>query len=795
MSPASWSGKDAWSWLKRHDPDLGVLRRAGRTAILMPALFAFGFYVVGDSDFALFCAFGSIAMLLFVGFGGSIRERLQAQAALAVAGAVFVCLGTLAASPVWIGALSMAAVAFLVLFVGTVSDVLASASTALLLTFILPVTLPGGIHTLLPRLAGWGTASVVALAAIALLWPAPVRMPLRTSAAAASRALAARLRADAEFVLSGRTEATGAARDRAASRADEAVEAMRTLFLATPYRPTALNTPARTVVRLVDELMWLQAVAAQSAIVPRLEFSGTDEMYRDVCQAKLAAADVLDNGSDVLLQSAASPADLEAALTRLAHARTAVAGHAVSWLPDRAGQASDTTAVTGTDREVDAFVSALDPGFRVQELSYVVSQVGRNIALTAAAERRNWWDKALGRQPGDLIGAFSAGLERAGAQLEWHSVWLHNSIRGAVALGLAVLLADLTGVQHSFWVVLGTLSVLRTNALSTGQNVLRGVIGTAVGVALGAALLAVIGTNELALWIVLPVSLLAAGVAPTAISFAAGQAGFTLALVLLFNIISPTGWTVGLYRIEDVALGCLVSLLVGLLLWPRGAAAALRKALAEAYAELGDYLSAAVAFGVNRCDASVAERNPVPTAAARRAAAASRRLDDTFRTYLAERSPRRVPLAQAATAVSGVAAIRLVSDAIVDMWHDEDGAKQGDRARARNALQASSRALCDWFREFGRQVVELAEVPAAPERDPALSAELIDSVRLDLADESGQGTPTAVRIVWTGDYLDAVRRLQTRIAAPGSPAPRSPQPAGADTGGASSAGGAAPSGG
>jgi uncharacterized membrane protein YccC len=764
-------------WLKRHDPDLGALRRAGRTAIVMPALFAFGFYVVGNSDFALFCAFGAFAMLLFVGFGGTIRERLQAQAALAVAGAVFVCLGTLAASPVWLGALSMAVVAFLVLFVGTVSDVLASSSTALLLTFILPVMLPGGIPTLMPRLAGWGTASVVALAAIALLWPAPVRMPLRTSAAAACRALATRLRADAEFVLSGRTEVAGAARDRAAGRADMEVEAMRGLFLATPYRPTALNTPARTVVRLVDELIWLQAVATQSAIVPPLEFSGSDEMYRDVCQAKLAAADVLDTGSDVLLQSAASPAELEAALVRLTHARTAVAGHAVSWLPDRAGRASDApAAVAGADGEVDAFVSALDPGFRAQELSYAVAQVGRNIALTAAAERRSWWDKALGRQPGDLIGTFSAGLERAGAQLEWHSVWLHNSIRGAIALGLAVLLADLTGVQHSFWVVLGTLSVLRTNALSTGQNVLRGVVGTAVGVAIGAVLLAVIGTNELALWIVLPVSVLVAGVAPTAISFAAGQAGFTLALVLLFNIISPTGWTVGLYRIEDVVLGCLVSLLVGLLFWPRGAAAALRKALAEAYAELGDYLSAAVAFGVHRCDATVTEQHPVPVAAARRAAAASRRLDDTFRTYLAERSPRKVPLARAATAVSGVAAIRLVSDAIVDMWRDEDGAKQGDRARARRALVASSRALSDWCRQFGRRLVELAELPNAPERDPELSAELIDSVRLDLADESGQGTPTAVRIVWTGDYLDAVRRLQTRIAAPDSPALPSPEP-------------------
>ncbi|MGN6203474.1 FUSC family protein [Humibacter sp.] len=751
----------SWAWFKRHDPDLGALRRAGRAAIVMPALFAFGFYVVRNPDFSLFCAFGSLAMLLFVGFGGTIRERLQAQLALAIAGGVFVCLGTLLAAPAWLGALSMAVVAFVVLFVGTVSDVLASASTALLLTFILPVSLPGGIETLWPRLAGWGTASLVGFAAIALLWPAPVRMPLRTSAAEACRALAARLRADAEFVLSGRSEAAGEERDRAATRADATVEALRAMFLATPYRPTGLNTPARTVVRLVDELYWLQAVVAQSAFVPRLTFAGSDAVYRDVCQSKITAADVLERGADILLSHGAATAELEEALARLADARAAVAERALTGLPARADRSD------GTD-QADRFVSALDPGFRAQELSYAVSQVGRNIALTAAAERRSWWDKALGRQPGDLIGTFSAGLERARAQLEWHSVWLHNSIRGAAALGVAVLLADLTGVQHSFWVVLGTMSVLRTNALSTGQNALRGVIGTAVGVVLGGALLAVMGTNPVALWIVLPVSMLIAGVAPTVISFAAGQAAFTLTLVLLFNIIEPVGWSVGLYRIEDIVLGFLVSLFVGLLFWPRGAAAALRGALSEAYSSLADYLFAAVAFGVDRCDASVA-KHPLPATEARRTAAASRRLDDTFRTYLTERSTRRVPLAEASAAVAGVAAIRLVCDAIVDMWSDEDGTTQGDRARARRALEASSAVLSQWCRQLGASLLRRDEPPSAPEPSPVLTSELIDSVRLDLSDESGKSTPTAVRIVWTGDYLDAVRRLQARIVAPEQP--------------------------
>jgi hypothetical protein len=44
-------------------------------------------------------------------------------------------------------------------------------------------------------------------------------------------------------------------------------------------------------------------------------------------------------------------------------------------------------------------------------------------------------------------------------------------------------------VQHGFWVVLGTLSVLRSNAVATGSTVLRALLGTAAGFVVGAALL------------------------------------------------------------------------------------------------------------------------------------------------------------------------------------------------------------------------------------------------------------------------------------------------------------------
>ena len=162
-------------------------------------------------------------------------------------------------------------------------------------------------------------------------------------------------------------------------------------------------------------------------------------------------------------------------------------------------------------------------------------------------------------------------------------MWLHNSVRGAIGLAIAILVAEEIAVEHSFWVILGTLSVLRSNALNTGQNALRAVLGTVVGFILGAIVVELAGTNVTLLWFLLPLALFVAAFMPTAVSFAAGQAGFTLAIVILFNIIEPAGWRVGLVRVEDIAIGCAVSAGVALLLWPRGAAAELGAAMHDAY--------------------------------------------------------------------------------------------------------------------------------------------------------------------------------------------------------------------
>ena len=46
-----------------------------------------------------------------------------------------------------------------------------------------------------------------------------------------------------------------------------------------------------------------------------------------------------------------------------------------------------------------------------------------------------------------------------------------------------------------------------------------------------------------------------------------GQAAFTLLIVVLFNLIQPVGWTLGLVRLQDVVIGAGLSLILGALLF------------------------------------------------------------------------------------------------------------------------------------------------------------------------------------------------------------------------------------
>src|SRR6478672_7890037 len=139
-------------WFHRHDPEWNALHKAIKVAIAVTIGLAIGTLLIGNPQLSLFASFGGVAMLLFADFPGNRSARFGAYLALFGAGAVLIVLGTLASKPAWLAVAGMAAVGFGVLFSGVLSAAAAAATRALLLTFILPVTLPGSLGDVPARL-------------------------------------------------------------------------------------------------------------------------------------------------------------------------------------------------------------------------------------------------------------------------------------------------------------------------------------------------------------------------------------------------------------------------------------------------------------------------------------------------------------------------------------------------------------------------------------------------------------------------------------------------------------------
>ena len=701
--------------------DLAALKSAARAAIVIPAVFAVADKVIKQPQTSILAAFGSFAILVLVEFAGPPRTRLVAYGGLACVGAAFITVGTLCSRDPWLGAGAMAVVGFATLFSGAINGYFAAATTGAILTFVLPVTIPAPNAAIPDRLEGWGLAVGAGICAVMLLWPTRRRADLQLEAARALRAVADLIDAD---------------RDRLADRAHaarEAVDGLGRRFLGTQHRPTGPTAPTAALASLPDELDWLLSFLAPSAELPSLELVCPED-----AEAIAAAAAVMRASAERLEGRDARPD-----LARLDAARDAVARALARRLTEQPESVRD-----------DALLQALEPPFRIRAVTYSARQVAGYALLATGSNAPELNHRDLA-QPPPARAALEATQQLAVEHASPGSVWLQNSVRGAAGLAIAVYIAQRSGLQHSFWVVLGTLSVLRSNALGTGWSVLSAIAGTAAGITVGALLVIVIGTHETVLWAVLPVAILLAAYAPRAISFAAGQAGFTVVLFVLFNIIQPVGWRVGLIRVEDVAIGFAISLGVGLLFWPRGAAALLRDDVATAYARGVEYVIATARQVIDGGDCADAAR------AARAADAALHRLDDAFRQYLAERSATPLNVEDVAALVGGAARVRRAAQSLEALGRMVDDERRLDRCGAN--LQSELHTLQSWYVTLGYALTNDRPVPPPHLRDTEGRSRLLACVR-DAAVGGDKSTINAALVLlWASQHLDNLWRLEAHL--------------------------------
>jgi uncharacterized membrane protein YccC len=317
------------------------------------------------------------------------------------------------------------------------------------------------------------------------------------------------------------------------------------------------------------------------------------------------------------------------------------------------------------------------------------------------------------------------------------SVWCINSLRGALALAAAVAVADLTGVQHGFWVALGTLSVLRTSAAATGATAFRALAGTAAGFAIGSAVVVAIGSDTALLWAMLPVAVCAAAYCLGTAPFAAGQAAFTVLVAILFNLIVPAGWKVGVVRIQDVALGCAVSVVVGALLWPRGTVGVVADDLADAFRQGSSYLSESMDWILGRSPA-----RPVHGLAT---VSASIRLDDALRGLLAEQGTKNISTEHLWRLAGAAMRLRLTARALARGRPTLPGFEE-----AGDTLSQWTACLASWY---DRLALNLAGGAAD---DRVALERALPSVPSLFDPKSDAAIPA--RAMWIGEHLRGLRR-------------------------------------
>lgn len=692
------------------DPDRTILHRAIRVALALPLLLWVALHGLHDPQFALVAAFGVFAALAMADFMGPARSRLVAYAVLAVAGALFVALGTMLSNTLWPAVVVMLVVGVAVQFLMALGGQVALGNNAAVLAFVVAVMVPAPASAIASRVEGWLVAMACAALLASLLWPRHERRELYAGIGAACAALAAVVRKASEGA-DGAPELAGAM---------AAVAKVRAIQRALGFRQIGPPEHQRALLGLVDGLA--QAARFARALTAPAQGDADRALAR-------AVAGSLDGVTAIMGACAAGEDHYpEAAVAALVTARH---DHRVHL--DAAARGLLAAGRPGAE-----VVAAFSSVFPIRVLSYVTLAMAVDAAVISGRRMRVEDDFAL-IEPAEPQRAWRNAVDTLRPQLAMRSVWLHNSLRAGLALALSVLVAKAMDIGHAFWVVLATLAVLRSNVATTGTTVVSAVVGTFAGFVLATVAILVLGPHPWLLWVTLPLAVFLAAYAPAAISFGAGQAMFALLVVELFNVMAPDGWQVGVARVEAVIVGALVAFAASLIMWPKGASAALRTEIAAHVRIASALVHDALAMLIGCADPRGVDAQRAQAIEARR------RADEAFASFVGERGAKRVPLDQWAWLVRVPLVMRGAAEAAIAM--QRSNLVVADAGEAGSRFDSTLRVTKAAYDELADRLDD----PHRP-RDGALQAAMAD---LDIM--HGQGVQWAALLAAIGAWVEARR--------------------------------------
>ncbi len=698
------------------DPGRVALRRAIRTAVVATLVFAFLLEVADSPEAATFGSFGAFSMLAFADFGGRAWPRARAYLLLTVIGAALVALGTVLSTHPWQAAAVMVLVAVVIRFTGFLGGAFAAAVSPSILAYVLGATVPAPASAVPERLGGWVLAGATATVAALALLPRREHLVVNEAAARSCDALA-----DAVHDVPSDSPVAGRAQV-----AEALGELRRVSSMCRRCGPSAHDLALTFV---IDELRLITLLVEEPD-----PFLG-EGRGRDVAAPVAARAATQLRAAAHALRGGEVPDPGAIDVDRTAARNEAAAAVA------------DALRTHDDPRQV---LANFDAAYLDRLLLYLATSVHANVSVLLTGRSPD--DDAAGLAPLEAPAVVAgAALRRAAQLIRTHAVptsaWLQDSVRAGIALGAAVLIADLASLQHGFWVALGTLAVLRSNAFDTGRSAVDAALGTALGFVLSSAFFAVVGLDRPALWVVTIAGFFLAAYLPQVAGFVAGQAAFTVMVVCLFNLVAPTGWQTGLARIEDILLGASVSLGVALVFWPRRAVDLLRSCTVNLYRTLAR-----------------ATRTTSPSLAAVRAS--ERRAHAAFAQYLDDRHASRAYDAPWSTLIGvaglGRTGLRFVDGHRAELRHSRAGATL-DASTA--SIGESWQALAD---ALGQRASPSRPPPDARDFAKATRSTALDAIKVADVDGIDAAIAAALWRDWLveqvsllGDAADAVRELAT----------------------------------
>ncbi|HEX4356415.1 MAG TPA: FUSC family protein [Pseudonocardia sp.] len=539
------------AWVRHRDPELRAVRLAVRVTTAACLGFYLCRYLLGDGVMATYAVFGAIALGALSDVFGAPAVRTRVYLLALPAAAALVALGTALAWHTWLAVLGMLVVGFLVAYAGVGGPRLIGLVNGMQLFYILPCFPPYAPDTLPQRLIGLAIGVALLIVVDRVLWPAPAP-PMFCTRIADTADLVARYLAKVR--LHPETEQV-----ELREKTLEALEGLRLTAVPVPQRPTGPGHRDRGLTHAAGAV---RIIGARTAVLDELMHSP------DAPPAELTSA--------LLGAVRTSLAEVSAALRGRGPAP--VAGPLMAMVERYLERRAGWIASRGDNTE-------LPDGLRAGIAALAIAESTRGLVAAARA--------AVGAAPDDTAEpsptawyttASTARLWRGRllSHLTPRSVYLQNAVRLALGLAVARAAVDLFDLSHGMWVLLATLTLMRTSLIASGAALVPAFTGTLVGAGLGAGLLTAIGGHSTVYAVMLPVVMVLAFAAGPVLGPPYGQAGFTVVVALLFAQVSPATWELAGSRLLDVVAGGLIGAAIGAAVWPRGGAGEIRRIAEEA---------------------------------------------------------------------------------------------------------------------------------------------------------------------------------------------------------------------